>query len=166
MLAVALTGSAVVPAVSSAGGPSFKTGRYQGKTSQGQTIKFSIVKSTCDSPRPPYAFHKAYCFKGLISNPKLQAYYPTVLEPCSDHTTYKDPLYVASYKLSLSGGKLSYSERGLGSTLEPGGSISSIKLAVRGSKATGTLHQTESYDTGNGDVYCDSKTVSFTARLR
>jgi hypothetical protein len=89
-----------------------------------------------------------------------------VLEPCSDHTTYKDPLYVASYKLSLSGGKLSYSERGLGSTLEPGASISSIKLDVRGSKATGTLHQTESYDTGGGDVYCDSKTVSFTARLR
>ena len=73
---------------------------------------------------------------------------------------------MASYKLSLSGGKLSYSVRGLGSTLQPDASVSAIKLSVRGSKATGTLHQTESYDTGNGDVYCDSRTVSFTARLR
>jgi hypothetical protein len=145
--------------------PRVATGRYVGKTSQGQAFKFKIESARCDSPRPPFTFHSALCFQGEISNRKLSEYYPKVLEPCSNGTTYSDALYAASYQLSLtSAGFLSYTVHGLGLTLQPNASLTTIKLQVKGSRASGTLRQTESYDTGAGDVYCDSKTVTFTAR--
>ena len=143
---------------------SVKTGRYVGTTSQGQPIKFKIERSHCDSPRPPYKLHSATCFQGQVYDPKLDAYYPKVLEPCSDGTTYADPLYAASYQLSLTAsGFLSYTVHGLGGTLTPNGSLSTFKLQLKGSRASGTLRQTESYNTGAGNVDCDSKTVRFTA---
>jgi hypothetical protein len=155
-----LAGAPGVPASTAA----VTTGQYVGKTSQGQPIRFKIVTGKCDSPRPPYKFHQAVCFQGQVYDRKLDAFYPKVLEPCSDGTTYSDPLYAASYKLSLtSSGSLSWTVRGLGSTLTSGGSLTTIKLQVKHGKATGTLRQTESYDTGAGAVSCDSKTITFTA---
>jgi hypothetical protein len=143
----------------------FATGRYVGKTSQGQPIKFKIEAARCDSPRPPYKFHSAICFQGEVYNAKLDSFFPKVIEPCSQGAAESDPLYVASYQLSLtSSGLLSYTVHGLGLTLTPNGSLSTFKLQIKGSRASGTLRQTESYDSGAGDTYCDSKTVSFTAR--
>lgn len=162
----ALLGLALLPAGSSASGASsVLTGKYVGKTSQGQPIKFKIASARCDSPSPPYAFHRAICFEGEIYDSRSQGYYPRVLEPCSDGTTYSDPLYVASNQLSLSSsGSLSYHARGLGGSLTQNASLSSLTLKIKRGVATGTLHQTESYDVGNGPVYCDSQVVTFTAR--
>ncbi len=87
-----------------------------------------------------------------------------MLEPCSDGSTHSDPLYAASYRLSLSSsGAMSYKVRGLGSMLTPNGSQTMITIQIKRGTATGTLRQTESYDSGNGPVYCDSKVVKFTA---
>jgi hypothetical protein len=163
----AVSAAALAPAGSSAHAraASIATGRYVGKTSQGQPIKFRIVQARCDSPHPPFKLHKAICFKGQIYNPSLSAYYPKVLEPCSDGTTYSDPLYAASYELSLSAkGSMSWRVRGLGSTLTTNGSLTTITVQIKHSSASGTLRQTESYDSGNGPVNCDSKVVKFTAK--
>jgi hypothetical protein len=164
-LTVAALVAASLPAGSSAHSAStITTGAYVGKTSQGQVIKFKIARAKCDSPRPPYKFHEGICFEGELYNTKLQAYYPKVLEPCSDDTTYSDPLYAASYRLSLSSsGAMSYKVRGLGGTLTPNGSLTMISIQIKRGKATGAFRQTESYDSGNGPVYCDSKVVKFTA---
>jgi hypothetical protein len=160
-----LVGVLLLPASSSASATgSATTGRYVGKTSQKQPIRFKIASAKCDSPRPPYAFHKGICFEGEIYNAHLQSYYPRVLEPCSDHSTFSDPLYAASYRLSLtSSGALSWTVKGLGSTLTPDGSVSTLTLKVKHSSVTGSLRQTESYDAGNGPIHCDSHVVKFTA---
>jgi hypothetical protein len=161
---IALGAVALLPASSAARThkPAFATGSYAGTTSQGQPIEFKIAKGKCDSPKPPYKFQKGVCFVGELY--ATGAYYPKVLEPCSDGSTYSDPLYAASYQLLFSAsGSMTYSASGLGSTITPGASVSMISILVKGSKATGTLHQTESYDDGNGPINCDSQVVSFTA---
>jgi hypothetical protein len=160
----ALAAAAILPASSAAHAPkpAFATGSYVGTTSQGQAIEFKIAKAKCDSPSPPYKLHKATCFEGELYG--TSEYYPEVLERCSDGSTYSDPLYGASYQLSLSAsGSLTYSVSGLGSTVTPGASLSTFTLHLKSTKATGTLHQTESYDNGNGAVSCDSQVVTFTA---
>jgi hypothetical protein len=142
----------------------FQTGQYVGKTSQGQPIKFKIKQGRCDSPRPPYAFHSGICFEGEVYDRKLDSFYPKVIEPCSQGAAESDSLYVASYQLSLtSSGFVSFTRHGLGLTLTPNGSLSTFKLQVTGSRASGTLRQTESYDSGAGPTHGDSKTVRFTA---
>jgi hypothetical protein len=164
---VALGVAAFLPAGSSAhpSRSSIATGRYVGTTSQGQKIKFKIEAEKCDSPHPPFKLHSGICFVGELYNTSLQAYYPKVLEPCSDGSTYSDPLYAASYQLLLSSsGSMSYHVRGLGSTLKPNGSLTTISIQIKHAKATGTLRQTESLDNGAGPVSCDSKVVKFTAR--
>jgi hypothetical protein len=160
----ALTATAFMPATSAAHArkPSFATGSYVGTTSQGQPIQFKIAKAKCDSPSPPYKFHKATCFVG--KQYAAGDFFPKVLEPCSDGTTYSDPLYAASYQLSLSSsGSMTYSVNGLGSSVVANASVSMLSVHVKGTKATGSLHQTESYDTGNGTISCDSQLVTFTA---
>jgi hypothetical protein len=81
--------------------PPFQTGYYVGSAAQHQTIKFKIVKRKCDAPTRPFKLHSAYCF-GVVSSARLDEFCPTMLEPCTPDTTYRDPLYVASYQLSLS----------------------------------------------------------------
>lgn len=157
-------GGLLATAAVSRGATAFATGTYVGRTAQKQVIRFKVAAAKCDSPRPPYAFHRGICFEGVVYNARLAEYYPLVQEPCSDGTTYSDPLYVASYNLSFtSTGYLKYTVRGLGLTLTDNGSLSTMTIQVKGRTATGSLHQTESYDTGNGPVYCDSKVVKFTA---
>jgi hypothetical protein len=161
----ALATAAFLPASSAAHArkPAFATGSYAGTTSQGQPIQFKIVKGKCDSPSPPYKFHKATCFEGELY--ATGDYYPKMLEPCSDGSTYSDPLYAASYELSLSSsGSMTYSVNGLGSTVVANASVSSLSVHVKGKTASGTLHQTESYDTGNGTISCDSQVVTFSAK--
>jgi hypothetical protein len=160
-----LCAAALSPAISAAHPrkASFATGSYVGTTSQGQPIQFKIAKTKCDSPTPPYKLHKATCFIGEPYGPA--AYFPKVLEPCSDGSTYSDPLYAASYELSLSSsGSMTYSVKGLGSTVIANASVSMLSVHVKGTGASGTLHQTESYDTGNGTISCDSQVVTFTAK--
>jgi hypothetical protein len=160
-----LCAAALSPAISAAHArkPSFATGSYVGTTSQGQPIQFKIAKAKCDSPSPPYKLHEATCFEGELYG--TGDYYPKVLEPCTDGSTYSDPLYAASYELSLSSsGSMTYSVKGLGSTVIANASVSMLSIHVKGAKASGTLHQTESYDTGNGTVSCDSQLVTFTAK--
>jgi hypothetical protein len=160
-----LAAAAFLPASSAAHSrkPAFATGSYVGTTSQGQPIQFKIAKAKCTSPSPPYKLHKATCFVGELY--ATADYYPKVLEPCSDGSTYSDPLYAASYDLSLSSsGAMTYSVKGLGSTVVENASISMLSVHVKGTKASGTLHQTESYDAGNGTISCDSGPVTFTAK--
>jgi hypothetical protein len=157
----------VLPASSGASpGPPFQTGLYVGKTSQGLPIRFRVRETSCDAPTRPFRFRRAYCFIGVVANARLNGYYPTMIEPYRGGAPpYKDPLYAASYQLSLSGsGRLTWLVRGLGSTLTTDGSLTSLKLQVKRGMATGTLRQTESYDSGGGTQYCDSGTVHFTAR--
>jgi hypothetical protein len=131
----------------------FALGAYSGKTSQGQVIKFTN--------------HAAYCFVGTISDTKLNSYFPALTEPCAsaDLKPLADPLYAASYRLSLSStGHLTWDVKGLGQVITDNGSDSHLTLKVSGSKASGTVRQTEQLDDNGATVLCDSGSVKFSAR--
>jgi hypothetical protein len=99
---------------------------------------------------------------------QLNAYFPTVTEPCAsaDVQPLVDPLFAASYRLSLSStGHLTWDVKGLGQVITDNGSDSRFTLKVTGSKASGTVRQTEQVDDNGATVLCDSGAVTFTAKL-
>jgi hypothetical protein len=147
--------------------PPFATGAYSGKTSQGQTIRFTIKRTKCDLPVKPFTNHEAYCFVGTVSSTKLDSYYPALTEACpsADAKPLTAPLYAASYRLSLSStGHLTWDVKGLGQVITDNGSDSRLTLKVSGSRATGTIRQTEQIDDNGATILCDSGSVTFTAQ--